>query len=141
MPKKTYNPEFIQQYIVATAIEGQGKTLSFKKFIDNSLTDSGVQQAIAKLEVSEQYTAILEMAQQHSNLSVNKAMADAVTKYYKRYGDLLDEGQKAIEGAENTDDRQKMMQEQRSNMMMPVIVNAQKQARQTKEIDTDGVIS
>lgn len=137
---RRYSPEQIQQYIVATQFEGMTKKDAFKEFINKDASDSGINVSIANLEKTERYLDLLSVVDSSSMSKAKQAMEVSMAKYYEKYGTLLDEGQRAIEQATNIEEKQAMMKEQRANLAMPVILNAQQSNREVKELDTGGII-
>lgn len=137
---RRYSPEQIQRYIVATQLDGMTKKDAFKEFINKDASDSSINVSIANLEKTERYLDLLSVVEGSSMSKAKQAMEASMAKYYEQYGSLLDEGQKAIEEATSVEDKQAMMKEQRANLAMPVIMNAQQSNREVKELDTGGII-
>lgn len=141
VPTKTkYSPDKIQKYIVATRLEGMTKASAFKEFVNDELSDNSVGEAVSSLEKTDRFLAILDVVEGSAMSKAKQAMDKSLEKYYERYGDLLDEGHQAIKAAGNIEDKQAAMKEQRANLAMPVILNAQKANQDVKGIDTSGII-
>lgn len=141
VPTKTkYSPDKIQKYIVATRLEGMTKASAFKEFVNDELSDNSIGEAVSSLEKTDRFLAILDVVEGSAMSKAKQAMDKSLEKYYERYGDLLDEGHEAIKAADSIEDKQAAMKEQRANLAMPVILNAQKANQEVKGIDTSGII-
>ena len=121
-----FNPEKVQEYIMATVIQGRPKRESFREIIldgDQEISGSMLGDRVKVLEKSRQYIDILQKTMDEYDVETKKSISAVRRKFYDRYGDLLDEGHKTIEQAETVKDKIEAMNNQRNNLAIPLVAN------------------
>lgn len=139
--EKVFNPEKLQDYILATVVRGEPKEASYKTYVDPEIYDAN--QAVKVIERNSQFTKILEQVVLEHDVETKRALAAARRKHYERYADLLDQGHETITIAESVKEKAEAMGEQRKNLAIPmisqVIVGNQLQQNSNK-FDNSGLI-